>query len=613
MSKSPLPLSVLVLLSLAGLSLSCGGRAATGPKPEPALGSTGSSQLEFRQLASAWRAASPEARNQLEGAFRAFLGKYPRDDLRRPANVYLAWILIQKGKVIEARELIDQTHSGPVGTAHDFSVVARAALSTYHGQPQESMKLLRPLQGKIIDPVERFLATEQLVYAAMASEFYAETLVYVIDWIEQAEERDREAVRDAAESLLRRIPTRYLKEALAQLEPDETPGSAHQVEKEREPQRFAHRLWLFNAVSQRLGAVALETEDVALAAQVLSKNPGIAKAGADELVRLATGGETSTNISGSTVGLLLSTRSSSARRRSAEVAAGLAFAFQASERAPGARSFSLLLAEDNGQNTERALRELSSGGAAVLVAGFDPVSSKFVANHAARVEAPLLLIEPLSNPSEFVFELGVSEDEQVATLVEALAAYGISHDATVSVGDPECAAEESVGSTRFPVSGWKKSRAQAVLLIADPGCAAAAIQESQQGGFHPTFALTLDVASVLPTLQKGSPIVLNAGHFPPPKASSLVPKSLLRFVAQRRRSPTWYESLGYDAGLLIGQALSSLPNINSDQLSEVQRFHGLVRSALGTARTDGLWTSTAAGFDERRALKRELHTQSVVR
>ncbi|MEN9577646.1 MAG: hypothetical protein RJA70_655, partial [Pseudomonadota bacterium] len=606
-SKPPVrSLIVLVLLLLAGLSSSCGTRAPTGPKPKPALGSTGPSQLEFRQLATAWHAANAEARNQLENAWRSFLQKYPRDELRRPANVYLAWILIQKGQLIEARELIEETRSGPSGTAQDFSVVAQAALHTSHGQSLESMKLLRPLQGKLIDPVERFLATEQLVHAAMASEFYAEALFYIVDWAHQAEERDRAAVRDAGESLLRRIPSRYLVEAWLKLEPDETMGSADQLENERAPLRFAQRVWLFNAIGQRLAVVAMETQDVALAQRVLDHNPGVAKEGADDLVRLATVGETTVKIEGSTVGLLLSTRSAAARRNSSDLAAGLAFAFQASERKPGARALSLVLAEEGEADTEQAIRELSSAGAAVLVAGVDAFSAAASARNAARSRAPTLLAEPVVEPNEFVFELGLSRSQQQSALLSGLIAAGLSDTRIQAISDAECAAPESVGATRFPVSSWLKSQVQALILLGDPQCNLAAIDEARQRGFHPSFALGLEATSLIPNLKREPWVLLETGRFPPAAQATDTPAALLRFVAQRRRPPTWHEALGYDAGLLIQEALNTLPDITSSQVADVESFHARVRSALLAARSSALWTSKSAGFDEQRVLQHPL-------
>src|SRR5690606_25216267 len=142
--------------------------------------------------------------------FRRFLATYPEDDQVRLARVYLAWLLVNTGDLLEARELIEVTKSGPPGPAADFGQVVEGALLVKHKQPHEALKLLRPLQGKLIEPAEAFYATQQLVRSAMAANLYAEALSHVVDWVLQARLVQRPVVRAEVKAMVARVPRRYL-------------------------------------------------------------------------------------------------------------------------------------------------------------------------------------------------------------------------------------------------------------------------------------------------------------------------------------------------------------------------------------------------------------------
>ncbi len=588
---------------IAATCLACGANTPTGPKPKPALGASGSSQLEFRELSRAWHAATPERRNQLDQALREFIQKYPRDELRRPANVYLAWILIQKGEVLEARERISLVKAGPEGAAQDFAVVAEAALLTHYGQAKEAIKLLRPIQGKVIDPVERFLATEQLVYAAMASEYYTEAVLYLVDWAHQAAERDRPRVHEAAESLLRRVPQRYLEEVLPRLEPTED-----DPQRLSSPLRYAQRQWLYSAVSTRLASLALESKNVELAQKVLTHNPSLGgtNGNSEQLVRLATGAETNVTISSRTVGLLLSTRDQVARRHSSEVASGLALALNPRPLGNAAR-LNLVFSEDSGNDSERALHDLTSAGAALIVAGVDALSAVGAAQYAARLKVPVLLLEPIPKVGDFVFSLGLSATQQLAVLQSGLTAEGAAIARTIIVRQEECVLPDVAGTSRFPITSWKESGTQAVILMTSDECAREVHSEAAAQGLHPTFALGLDANGALQDLRNEQLLLIEAGYFPLGPGG----KSLQQFTHTRGRMPTWYEALGHDAGAIARQVLGTQPELTSDDAREVGRFHEQVRQALarvGESQASHLelWSSRQGRFDTNRVLLRKL-------
>lgn len=569
------------------LLCSCRGSTPTGPRPKASLGQSGSSQLEFRELSRAWHAASATDRQKLEQRFRDFLEQYPRDELRRPARVYLGWLLIQKGELVEARELISEATNGPSGVAQDFALVAEAALLTHHGQGDLAMKLLRPLQGKIIDPIERFLATEQLVHSAMSAHYHVEAMLYSIDWVEQAPERDRDQVRAAALSMLHRVPRAKLERALLTLEPQ-----SDDPDKEQAPARYAEKLWLYDAISRRLAGIAIEAQDIELAQRVLTHSPAVARDGEDpeELVRLATGGEKGLRFSSRTVGLLLTTEIPLDRTRSSEVAAILRASLPAED-------FDVHFREDDGSSTRQALNDLAAGGAALIVAGLSTASASRVANYAQRAKIPILLLEKPQQEDSVAFTLGISTETEEAILFSARPPK--VNAATIQIRAADCADENRAFST----AEWQKASVKSIMLLGDARCARELLDQLAERGFWPELRFGLHASSARNQAKHISAGFIQAGYFP---GSASAPADLSAFVAARGRSPTWAETLGHDAAKVAEETLGALPAMSSSDVPAIEGFYLKIQQALLAYSSSALWSSEAASFDSHRQLVRVL-------
>src|SRR5690606_20141766 len=91
-----------LVLSLS-TGVGCGSGLEEGPQPAPALADSGSAQRAFRTLRERWQTSAAEERPQLVLDFRHFLATYPEDDQTRLARVYLAWLLVNTGELLEAR------------------------------------------------------------------------------------------------------------------------------------------------------------------------------------------------------------------------------------------------------------------------------------------------------------------------------------------------------------------------------------------------------------------------------------------------------------------------------------------------------------------------------
>jgi ABC-type branched-subunit amino acid transport system substrate-binding protein len=599
-SASPVgAVSVLCGLLLCPLT-GCGSPKKPSDGPKPAFASTTNAQRRFRELSETWHAALPDQRNRLEPELRQFLEDYPGDDQTRLARAYLAWILIQEDELVEARQLIEGTRRGPLGTARDFSRVVEAALLTLHNQPVEAIRILRPLQGKIIDPVERFLTTEQLVVAALAANLYSEALSYMVDWVEQAGYRARPAIKESVVSRLSRIPPRHLARALDTLEP-----RADDPDREKNAQRYAHKQWLYEAITSRLASLAVRDGDAALAAKVVDKDPTLAmNPEAIDLVRLATGGETPATIAGRTIGLLLSTSDKAARRRSSEVASGITSALGYAGKTKG--SLQLVFAEDTGDPTE-ALTELSAQGAALLVAGVSRPSAVLAADYAERYRAPVLLLTPTGSDSQYVFTVGVSEQDQAQALSTELNRIAEGEVKSLGLEPTDCAPAFDV-SRVFPTAAWKAEAVGGLLLIAEPRCVQVLAAEARQVGLHPWYGLGLEAAGAEAAVRGERVMFLSAGYFPFLGSANA---GVGTFRSVFSRDPTWFEALGWDVAQIANEVLSSLPEVRLDEPDQVATYRSEVRAALAGFNSSALWSSKQGRFDDSGTLTRQLTTRQT--
>lgn len=578
----------VLLLTSAAVFPGCGSSRPAEDSPRPALASSRGAQRDFRALSGRWHVADAKQRNRLEPELRNFLARYPKDDQTRLASAYLAWILFQKGELVEARQLIERTKRGPQGTARDFSQVVEAALLIEHEQPLEAIRILRPMQGKIIDPVERFLATEQLVIAALAANLYSEALSYMVDWIEEARIADRPGIKEAISSRLRRFPRRHLERALDTLEP-----SPEDPDREQDPERYSHKQWLFEAITLRLAALAVEESDAPLAEAVVGKNPSLAmNPNAAELLRLATGGEAPATIAGRTIGLLLTTTDEDARRRSSEVASGISEVLGfVGETAGGLQ---LVFEEDTGDSTQ-ALSELSARGAALLVAGVTVHSAELAARYAQRTNAPVLVLSPTLTTGPHVFSVGVSPAEEQTVLRTALGHPDASTLVELPLGAEACDAATSRDG--FPIAQWSAQGVQTLLLMVEPNCVRALAEQTRAAGFRPTFALGLEAAPAYPALLDQDVLLVSTGKFP------------LDLPGQVPRA--WFRALGNDVATMAIDVLSSLPEVRLDDATQVSTYHGQVRKALVDFTSDELSTTTHASFGAREQLGRKLEARRV--
>jgi len=590
-------------LPLLLLVLSCGDHQAPVSAPKPVLSDSRAAQREFRPLEQRWRRGDREERAGLERPLRDFIRRYPADDQSRLARVYLAWILMQRRNLDAALVEVRRAEKGPEGSARDFATVTEAAILIRMGRPEPALALLGPLQGKIIDPLERHIYGEQLMQAALGGRRWRRAIGHMVDWLAQTTREYREEIRLAVTRQLPRIPARALERNLESLDQDATDPTAA-------PARVPARDWLRKTLRQYLAELALERSDVALARRLLESGPSSLRRGkmGTALVRLAASGAVAARVKGRAVGLVLSLDTAAVRRRSTDLVQGLTrtLGLPAAAAQPG--SVRLLTRDDTKASggMERALAELAGDGAAVLVAGVDTDGARQASVFAEASGIPVMVMHhlPLSAEAEYTFVLGIDFAATEAKLSEALRDGG-TELATAGPGGAPCdALPSSAGQPRFPVREWKRQGVGALMLLGDATCARDAIADLRRARLRPRLGFGLSCGELFATIETKLPrLAVAVGDYPVPESGD-APPSMIRWQQATGAPPTWYHALGHDAALLASAALAEFPLQLVDDAREVARLHRRARAMLAST-SAALWSSRRAGFEGGQQLQRE--------
>jgi hypothetical protein len=322
-------------------------------------------------------------------------------------------------------------------------------------------------------------------------------------------------------------------------------------------------------------------------------------------------GATRARVEAPTVGLLLSLRSDTARRRSAEVAAGVMNGLGI----PG--SGARLASRDDGGKLETipdALLGLSAEGAAVLVAGVDEEEATEAANFAEREQIPVILLVPPGTPVRpggFVFVAGPGREAVRAALLAGLAERGVAKAGMITDEGMNAHTTSSVASKMTLVQkcgepleprSWKAAGVTGVVVDGNADCArtvAAATTGAVRYAFgQEGFNVALPPSSLL----------LTAGKYPIPAGA--LSEDWLRLWS-RPAPPTFWSGLGRDAGVLAWAGVQALPPTGTEDPKLVKERRKLARDTLAAATID-LWTTEARGFDGGRVLARRLGVEEAL-
>ena len=205
---------MLVAALLLGLAAACSAARGAEPTPVSGLAATREAQDEFRGLYARWLASTSGERLGLEQPLRDFLKRHGNDQRAAFVRVNLAWVLIERGQLAAAREVVEPVKRGTLGSARDFAGVVEAAILVREGKAEQALGLLVKLRGRVVDAHERVVFGEELVRAALAARRYSGAMRYLLEWVAYAAPEDRDAVQTMVLARLERIPAPTLEQAM---------------------------------------------------------------------------------------------------------------------------------------------------------------------------------------------------------------------------------------------------------------------------------------------------------------------------------------------------------------------------------------------------------------
>ncbi len=575
-------------LMLSACLLSCGSRRPEDQAPVPSLARAPTAQKELRELEEAWTAADVNERGRLLPALERFVRRYPNDPSTDRARVLLAWLYLKQGELSDAEREIETTLAGPPGAARDSATIVEAAILTERKRPGEALARLAPLRGKLVSADAKRHYGRVRVRAALEARRWRVAVGAMADFLDETGQgRDRVEV--------------HLRRALARVPPHASARLLAEMRAKGPSRLTASERWLEEALTEHLKRVALRDRDPQLARQLLEGASTSLRTSEEgqALSELAGAGQREARIEGRTVGFVLTGRDATARRRSAQVAAGIVDSLGLG-RAEDESSTRLVVREDRDGLAE-ALSGLAGEGASVLVTGVDAPSAAVALTFAEAKRVPVIVLtNPPDKPEKmrYGFVLGVSAERERQVLETEITRRSIEETVVLGPGRGGCDAEPThAGGPRFPVQTWRQEGVGAVIVLGDPACASRVAREVVGQKFRPLLALGLDAAERIENeSQTVETVALSAGAFP------------LRETSDRdtsERGVGWFELLGRDAARLARKALEVIPETTASDRQAVRTHHDLARSALASAQAT-LETTEARGFGRAQIIERSL-------
>jgi hypothetical protein len=596
-------------------ALSCSASGLSGEAPVPAVGSSPDAGTEFEALLRTWSRGTPQQRRALDADLRTFQQRYPDDDLGRLARGLRALIALERNELARALALGTEAALGPPGTTQDLGNLVLGAVDRRRGQHRRALDRLIPLLHKLLDPSATALLDEELVRAALGAKDWQRAIAMMAVWLRETEGASRTAARAHIEELLGALAAPELLGALPRFAGPEASS----------PDEDMARL-----VAARLAELARAERDAKLARLLVDRFGGLLGRSGEDVARLA-GSTTRARVTGKTIGLLLSLDRPELRRRTAEVAAGMAYGLGI----PG--SGARLVSRDARSSAEEigaALTELSTDGAAVVVAGIDPTSAALAAEHARASSLPVILLSAPADAAAadcpFVFVLGEDPERTAQVLVAELRAADVK--TIVGLGGPGSVpalpaggAGGAAGAVRLSVPAEPappstvrelgcggdldiaalRSAAADGLLVRDGAACGPEITAAARS-LRARLAIGLGVPGLSGPLS-GSAVVLSAGMFPVDPQQP--PAELRAWLQAGRGVPSWWAALGRDAAVLGWSAVRDMGEAATEDPAEVVSRRAEAVRRLQAAR-EALWTTEAKGFAADRRMSRDIAVRS---
>ena len=579
----------------AALAVACSDPPAPVP-PRPTLATSAPASEAFAAIRAKWTRGTREERVALEDNIRTLRSRHAREPVARLADLYLAWIQLERGDSRGAEIAAMQTADPSPGNTRDLSVLVRGASLGRQRKHDEALELLLPLVGRLLDAYARELLHEEAVAAGLSAHRWGETLHVLDAWHKEPDQEGAppDARIDAA---LSAVPGTAVEAALDVYR-----------DQGRLDDPFARRL------ATRLANLAVQRGDATLAqrlvqrlAQKTSDLRALGKVSESVLELAAV--RSRTHVAGRTLGVVLSAEDEPARRRAASIAFGL----ERSGIGSGGERLALTLlltapTETRGLRDpsesgldDASLRDLVRRGTVGLVGGDTPSSASKLARFAEDNEIAALL---LAHPSPAVPDarwsfVSAPDDDGAPLLVAALRGAGASRVGVVGSEGGDVAAPCPDLSTHvhgeYPFAAWRQAGVDAVVLGGGESCALQALRALSalgKTGFRPRLALTLDAASLAEPDGRGgrvppSTLVATVDDFPGDATAASRSRRAEMLGGGRTRLDVWTVR-AHAIGVALRDGFSGLPLDDSAEETVVR-----ARRRLGQGIFRELATSNA--------------------
>jgi branched-chain amino acid transport system substrate-binding protein len=610
--------AIALAFGISALPLGCGGSPSA--TIEPRVATSAASQELLSDIQRDWRDLHRrEARLRLLAEADAFLVKYPKDAAAPLVRMMFAVASLRVSNDAFAERLIKTAEQEPEGASRDLRELASAVLLRRKGNLEAALDLMRPLVGKVVDPVARMILLEEVSLALFDAHLDFEAIATMDAWLQDAQGDEHERVKTQVTALLKKVPFTVL-------------DSIYRTVRAK-GRAAGYSLELRRALSERMSEVAVERGDASLARWLLEANPNAGAA--DPLQDLAASTRGIRSVRGRTIGIVLPGDDTRRHDDAAELVRGVSWALGLPAVDAATRGGIRLVTRSagaGGAQLEQALEELAGEGAGIIITGFDPESSLRALTWATGVQLSVIALSDVSEtltPSRgiivgesFERELKVIEgfagtrarklsvvESHPPAIFKQLAASGLAAAESLSCDAPEAA----VGAYRFPTAASER-RGTDWFVEGSPEC----LQDLALDFVRSAGRDRAEVPILITTLETGLPpsdLRLEKVHFATittgilpviakkaeDEADSEVRAYRLRFGAR----PTYWSALGRDAGVLAKRAISPLPLDTATKEDSIYQRRAIVEAGLVAARLP-LWSSDAKGVNAKKRIERTL-------
>lgn len=644
------------LLLLGALALSCGGAATNAPVGAKArVPSSAAAQIAHAELYERWltfqqesRATEPvsaarttgtdeaprparpplSSRDRLIPDMERFTILFAGDPIVPFTRACLALLYLDKGDLVHAGLSLGELKGEQQGTARDLSILAHAKLLRLRRKPAEALEMLRPLAGKIVEPVAKYIYLEETSLSAAQAQLDFEAIAYMNTWLDGAVGDERERVRVRVTELMNSLPETVLSATLAVIK--------------KKGRAAGYSLEVRRLIAERLAHLALERNDPVMARELLDGGHVLGRELGIPLEDLAGSTKGQRIVRGRTVGLLLPVGTVGLREAAAETVRGVAWSMGLSAT-PNAHEVAIandgsrLVTRDTGEGgarLEEALEELAGEGASVIIAGLDAKSATralawgdlvklsvitlAVPTAETRVTHGVVLGVPLADQvavlaryfrDRKVSSVSLIAGDEVGTSVEVAKQLAKNGGQTTLLPPLSCDLPAApAGALRFPVN--EPLRKKSIFWVAGSSeCVRDVATDLTDVDRRATLVSTLEggVPSADVRLADMKFVTVASGLVPvmTERAEEVVGTEIRSYMRSFGLNPSYWASLGRDAGALAIRALSPLPLDSATDERAIYQRRAVVEGGLMAAQMK-YWTSSSTSIGADRRLTRTL-------